>query len=516
MRDALRRLAAWVISNGVDEPGSYRACRDLLLRLPPRLIAASHSATLVDATEDSVEAAMRIVRSLDRSMLLVQGPPGAGKSTREHRSSSIRFDADIESESAQPRIGPSANSSPPYARLPRRRQRPFASSRSAMRRSPVLSRRCATLVRTRTLTKVSLRTKSTSSQARPGCSAVRSWRERWTSLSSMRQGRCPWPLPSESVPRLTISSCLAIRSSSPSRLAVSIRPERPSPHSSTSSPARKLWRRTRASSSRRHVGCTPTCAPSFRQPSTTGGSCRIQAASANASMAPGPRRDRSTTGDRRACRQQDVVSGGGLRHPRPRRRHAQLLLDGRGRPFASAATRPHPRGGALQPPCPQAARGSACRDRVGTVDKFQGQKAPVAIYAMATSSAEDVPRNLEFLFSRNRLNVAVSRARALAITVCSPLLLQAGCRTPEQLRLVSALCRFAAMATAIGRRRIPKGMGESSALRRCSTCIPDQPMRLSSDWARAGAQLRRIDFGSASRIARIRSWDRAASVGGLQ
>ena len=79
MRDALRRLAAWVIANGVDEPGSYRACRDLLLRLSPRLIAGPHSATLVDATEDPVEAAMRIVRSLDSSMLPVQGPPGAGK-----------------------------------------------------------------------------------------------------------------------------------------------------------------------------------------------------------------------------------------------------------------------------------------------------------------------------------------------------------------------------------------------------------------------------------------------------
>ena len=88
--------------------------------------------------------------------------------------------------------------------------------------------------------------------------------------------------------------------------------------------------------------------------------------------------------------------------------------------------------------------------RVGTVDKFQGQQAAVVIYAMATSAAEDVPRNLEFLFNRNRLNVAVSRARAMAVIVCSPQLLRAGCRTPDQLRLVSALCRFAEMATTVG------------------------------------------------------------------
>ncbi len=65
---------------------------------------------------------------------------------------------------------------------------------------------------------------------------------------------------------------------------------------------------------------------------------------------------------------------------------------------------------------------------------------------MATSSVEDLPRNLEFLFSLNRLNVAVSRARGLSILVCSPELLRARCHSPEQMRLVNALCRFVAMA----------------------------------------------------------------------
>ncbi len=79
---------------------------------------------------------------------------------------------------------------------------------------------------------------------------------------------------------------------------------------------------------------------------------------------------------------------------------------------------------------------------VGTVDRFQGQEAPVVFFSMATSSGEDLPRNLEFLFSRNRLNVAVSRARALAVLVASPRLLDVACRTVEQMRMVNALCRF--------------------------------------------------------------------------
>jgi RNase_H superfamily/AAA domain len=78
--------------------------------------------------------------------------------------------------------------------------------------------------------------------------------------------------------------------------------------------------------------------------------------------------------------------------------------------------------------------------RIGTVDKFQGQQAPVVFYSMASSSGEDVPRGLDFLFSRNRLNVAISRAKCLAYLVASPRLLDASCRTVELMRLANALC----------------------------------------------------------------------------
>jgi superfamily I DNA and/or RNA helicase len=79
--------------------------------------------------------------------------------------------------------------------------------------------------------------------------------------------------------------------------------------------------------------------------------------------------------------------------------------------------------------------------RVGTVDKFQGREAPVVIYSMATSSAGEAPRGLEFLYDRHRLNVATSRARAMAIIVASPDLIRVSCRTPHQITLVNALCR---------------------------------------------------------------------------
>ena len=78
--------------------------------------------------------------------------------------------------------------------------------------------------------------------------------------------------------------------------------------------------------------------------------------------------------------------------------------------------------------------------RVGTVDKFQGQEAAVSIVSMTTSSEEDLPRHLEFLFSKNRLNVAISRARCQSIVVANPRLLDVRCKTPGEIALVNTLC----------------------------------------------------------------------------
>ena len=85
--------------------------------------------------------------------------------------------------------------------------------------------------------------------------------------------------------------------------------------------------------------------------------------------------------------------------------------------------------------------------RIGTVDKFQGQEAPISIYSMATSSADEAPHGMEFLYSLNRLNVATSRARCLALVVASPGLLKVRCRTPRQMRLANAVARLVEMAT---------------------------------------------------------------------
>ena len=80
--------------------------------------------------------------------------------------------------------------------------------------------------------------------------------------------------------------------------------------------------------------------------------------------------------------------------------------------------------------------------RIASVDKFQGQEAPVVILSLGTSSVEEAPRGIEFIFDRHRLNVALSRAQSLAIVVGSPSLAHCYPKGPEQMALVNFYCRI--------------------------------------------------------------------------
>ena len=89
--------------------------------------------------------------------------------------------------------------------------------------------------------------------------------------------------------------------------------------------------------------------------------------------------------------------------------------------------------------------------KVGTVDRFQGQEAAAVVYSMTTSSPEDAPRGMEFLYSLNRLNVATSRARCVCVLVASPKLFEPECGSVWQMRLANGVCAFSEEA------RSPKG-----------------------------------------------------------
>jgi predicted RecB family nuclease len=87
--------------------------------------------------------------------------------------------------------------------------------------------------------------------------------------------------------------------------------------------------------------------------------------------------------------------------------------------------------------------------KIGTVDKFQGQEAPIVIYSLTTSSPEEAPRGMEFLYSLNRLNVATSRAMTTVILIGSPRLFEPECRTPRQMQLANAFCGYLEMAVKV-------------------------------------------------------------------
>lgn len=84
------------------------------------------------------------------------------------------------------------------------------------------------------------------------------------------------------------------------------------------------------------------------------------------------------------------------------------------------------------------------------MDKFQGQEAPVVLVSLASSSGEDAPRGLGFVFNANRINVATSRAQCRVELVCSPRLLESNCKTVADMRLLNAVCRFAELAQPSG------------------------------------------------------------------
>lgn len=85
--------------------------------------------------------------------------------------------------------------------------------------------------------------------------------------------------------------------------------------------------------------------------------------------------------------------------------------------------------------------------RIGTVDKFQGQEAPIVIYSMTSSSPEDAPRGMAFLYDPHRLNVATSRAQCICILVSSPRLFEPECHSVDQMRWANGLCRYGEVAS---------------------------------------------------------------------
>ena len=192
-------------------------------------------------------------------------------------------------------------------------------------------------------------------------------------------------------------------------------------------------------------GCTRRSATSPPRSSTRASSCPSRATSGRHWPGAGVARRRRASGSSQSTmstRGNDTESpeeaAGGRR---PRRGPAgwrgdmdrlAMATSRRSRPRTSSSSRPTTPSASCSAKALRARGEPSRRVPVGTVDKFQGQQAPISIYSMASSSAEDAPRGMEFLYSLNRLNVATSRARCLTLVVASPALVRVPARPPAR------------------------------------------------------------------------------------
>ncbi|HEV3123176.1 MAG TPA: TM0106 family RecB-like putative nuclease [Candidatus Dormibacteraeota bacterium] len=451
MRQALRRIAGYVIAHGIHGPGRYHAARDLLLKRSPTLCAGLSSPSLVGDGEDPVTATCRLVNDLDDSFLAVQGPPGCGKTY-----SGAHVIVDLVRRGR--RVGVSATTHRAIGNLLEKMCKVAAEQRQPVR---VLQRcdddeqACSApgIRRARNPDEVENALRTGEVDVVAGTS--------WL-FSDARFDGILDVIVIDEAGQMSLANACAVATAT-HNLVLLGDPQQ------LAQPSQGIHPEGAERSALEHVLEGLDTIPADRGvflPTTwrmhpdvcrfvsqTFYEGRLHAHASCSRQRIDGAGELDGTGARRVA-----IEHAGNRTWSPEEVAAvhevvDRLLSAR---WTDGDGEEHPLGlDDILIVAPYNAQVKRIRDRlpdgarVGTVDKFQGQEAPVTIYAMATSSAEDVPRNLEFLFSRNRLNVAVSRARALSIVICSSELIGARCHTPGQLRLVNALCRYAELASPV-------------------------------------------------------------------
>jgi hypothetical protein len=442
LQDAIEEVACWVAEHGIDAPGPYRAARDLLLRLPPRFHGRTPGEAIAPPGDDIVDVACRVGLGLEQTCLPIQGPPGAGKTFTGAHMVAALIDAG-------------------------RRVGVTAASHSAI--TNFLQEVC----KVATERGVALRAMQKTDKGK-GCaddriecvtaneSVAAALDERAVNLVA----GTPWlwarPEMRDAVDvlfvdeagQMSLANVVAV-STGASSLVLLGDPQQLGQPSQGSHPDG-----SGVSALGHLLGEHETMPPeaglflheTWRMHPNVCAFISEIAYEGKLGSAPG--------------REHQVVDGfAGLRflpvrHAGNRVRStdeavavAALIHGLVGRPWTDHEGQQRElRLDKIIVIAPYNAHVAELRGklpdgaRIGTVDKFQGREGAVAIYSMASSTSEDAPRGMNFLYDLHRLNVAVSRARAVGIVVCSPALLRVRCQTPEQMRLANALCRFVEFA----------------------------------------------------------------------
>ena len=451
LRDSLLRLGAWVRDHGIDAPGPYRAGRDLLLRHRPRTVGVASGEPLRRPAEDVVAAVGRCVRDADSTCLPVQGPPGSGKT---HTGAAAILDL--------------------VTAVPRRPVAVTALSHRAI--THLLGRVCEEARRRGVTIRVMQRSDERGCDD-PQVECVGSHAPIVDALDAGTVdvvAGTAWLLAREEMSgqfdtlvvdeagQLSLANVLAVAPCARNVVLLGDPQQLEQPSQGTHPPGAE------ASALGHLLAGEETIAPdrglfldiSWRlhpdvcsyisdnfydsrlRSSPDSGRQRVvgvaEPAGTGLRWLPVEHSGNRSASEQEAAAVAELVA----------RLTGQRWIDRDGveRPLSAAD---------ILVVAPYNAQVAALRRAVpeevtvGTVDRFQGQEAAVVVYSMATSLAEDVPRGMEFLYSRNRMNVAVSRARCLAILVCSPDLLRVACTTAAQIPLANALCSFVERAAVL-------------------------------------------------------------------
>lgn len=447
LRQALQRLARWTIDHGVDGPGRFRAARDLLLRRVPRIRGHPPGAPLRRPEELPQDAARRLALALDASYLAIQGPPGSGKT---FTGAQIVIDL----IRAGRRVGITALSHRAISNL-----LDAVASAAAERGVPLRAlqkaqdhERCASPLVAHTGENADI--ENALRTAAVDLVAGTPWLFSREALAEQL-----YTLVIDEAAQLSLANVLAVAGAARNLVLLGDPRQLAQPSAGSHPPGA-------AASAMEHIlAGEATIAPDrgllldvtwrlhpticdFVSEIVYDGRLRADASCARQTVVappplsgsgirflPTPHSGNRTTSAEEAERlatELEALLGhrwvdrSGI--ARPLTLEDVLVVA----PFNAQVHR-------LLRELPEGAR-------VGTVDRFQGQEAAVAFLSLATSSIEELPRGLDFLFSLNRLNVAVSRAQALSVVVCNPDLVAVRCRTVEHMQLVNAFCRLMEMA----------------------------------------------------------------------
>ena len=448
LADALYRIGAWVSANGMDAPGSYRAARDLLLRRAPRL--AGSSQVLVAPGETTLNAAKRSGPMLDHSVLAIQGPPGTGKTF-----TGARMICELVRQGK--RVGITATSHKVVSNLLREVVKAAGEEHLA-------DLRCVQKVKPEDKPEqdpphiqTTVDNEDTLAAFVNGANVLAGTQWLWAREDYFEAVDVLFV---DEAGQMSLANVLVVSQAAksvvllgdPQQLEQPLRGSHPEgadlsalehllAGAKTIPPDKGLFlERTW----RLHPKLTEFTSEVFYE-----GRLRSRDGLENQRIDGHARLGESGLwyfpvehqGNQNASPEEvDVVAGLVSSLTRPGVRWVDDKGNGRQMQLSDILI--------VAPYNTQVSDLSSRlpNARIGTVDKFQGQQAPVVIYSMTTSSPEDAPRGMEFLYSLNRLNVATSRAQAMVIVVASPKLLEPECHTPRQMQLANALCRYAELA----------------------------------------------------------------------